>query len=70
LDLGSIIPAHCFKSWKLNFQFWPQDIQTWCNMVSSAWYDIPTMVCFNEAWLFWPFSKKQQKGVIFYSQHP
>jgi hypothetical protein len=49
LDLGSIIPARCFKNWKLNFQYWPRDIQIRRNMISSAWYDVPALICSNEA---------------------
>jgi hypothetical protein len=26
LDLGKIIPVHCFKGWKMNFQYWPHNI--------------------------------------------
>jgi hypothetical protein len=49
LDLGQLIPSSVFKGHKLAFQFWPRDIQIRRNMVSSAWVDVPALVCANKA---------------------
>jgi hypothetical protein len=49
LDLGQLIPSSVFKGHKLAFQFWPRDIQIRRNMISSAWIDVPALVCANEA---------------------
>jgi hypothetical protein len=49
LDLGQLIPVNAFKGYRLQFQFWPRDIQIRRNMMSSAWIDVPALICSNEA---------------------
>ncbi len=49
VDMAALIPAATFKSWKLNFQFWPHDVAIRRNMVSLAWVDVTTMVSANDA---------------------
>jgi hypothetical protein len=49
VDMAALIPAATFKSWKLNFQFWPHDVAIRRNMVSSAWVDVASMVSANDA---------------------
>jgi hypothetical protein len=49
LDLGQLIPSSTFKGYKLAFQYWPRDIRIRRNMLTSAWMDIPALVCANEA---------------------
>jgi hypothetical protein len=49
LDLGQLIPVDVFKGYRLQFQHWPRDIQIWRNMLSSAWLDVPALICSNEA---------------------
>jgi hypothetical protein len=49
LDLGQLIPVPTFKGYRLQFQYWPRDIQIRRNMLTSAWIDVPPLVCSNEA---------------------
>jgi hypothetical protein len=49
LDLGQLIPVNTFKGYQLQFQFWPRDIQIRRNMMSTAWIDVPALICANEA---------------------
>jgi hypothetical protein len=48
-DLGQLIPSSVFKGYKLAFQYWLRDIRIRRNMMSSAWMDVPALVCANEA---------------------
>jgi methionine synthase II (cobalamin-independent) len=52
LDLGQLIPASMFKNIRLIIQHWPGDIQIRRNMVNSAWLDIPSLICDNQAQVF------------------
>jgi hypothetical protein len=51
LDLGQLIPVNTFKGYRLQFQFWPRDIQIRRNMMSTAWIDVPVLIYSNEAQL-------------------
>jgi hypothetical protein len=52
LDLGHPIQASMFKNIRLIFQHWPGDIQIRRNMINSAWLDIPSLICANQAQVF------------------
>jgi hypothetical protein len=62
LDLGQLIPSSTFKGHKLAFQLWPRDIQIRRNMVSSAWVDVPALVCANEAQVLDPLGASISAG--------
>jgi hypothetical protein len=62
LDLGQLIPSSIFKGHKLAFQFWPRDIQIRRNMLTSAWLDVPSLVCANEAQVLDPHSTSIPAG--------
>jgi hypothetical protein len=49
LDLGTILPVSNLKGWRLNLQYWPRDIQIRRNMLTSAWIDVPALICSNES---------------------
>lgn len=49
LDLGVILPVSNLKNWRLSLQYWPRDIQIRRNMLTSAWIDVPALICSNES---------------------
>ena len=49
LDMATIIPSPAFKGWRLNFQYWARDIAIRRNVTTSAWMDVPALICSNQA---------------------
>ncbi len=62
LDLGQLIPSTIFKGYKLAFQYWPRDVRIQRNMLSSAWMDVPALVCANEAQVLDPLGAGVSAG--------
>jgi hypothetical protein len=49
VKLSEVISGAAFKTWSVNFQTWPKDLEIRRNMTTSIWHDISDLVASNEA---------------------